>query len=94
MTSLRLALRVSAPHDESPPRTTSLRRARRVSAPHDESVPRMTSPVPTGVWALTHGTSIASDVCGGANLHVMRKQQLAAMQAARPAKSLNAGLTS
>jgi hypothetical protein len=31
---------------------------------------------------------------GGANLHVTRKQQLVAMQATRPGKSLNAGLTS
>jgi hypothetical protein len=33
-------------------------------------------------------------VWGGANLHVTRKQQLAAMQATRPGKSLNASLTS
>jgi hypothetical protein len=37
--------------------------------------------------------SIATDACGGTNLHVMREQQLAAMQAACPDKSLNAGLT-
>jgi hypothetical protein len=36
----------------------------------------------------------ATNARGGANLHVTRKQQLAAMQAARPGKSLNAGLTS
>jgi hypothetical protein len=48
---------------------------------------------PTGAWAQTHGTSIATDACGGTNLHVMQEQQLAAMQAARPDKSLNAGLT-
>jgi hypothetical protein len=40
-----------------------------------------------------HGTSIATDVCGGTNLHVMQEQQLVAMQAARPDKSHNAGLT-
>jgi hypothetical protein len=40
-----------------------------------------------------HNMSIATDVCGGTNLHVMREQQLAAMQAACPGKSLNAGLT-
>jgi hypothetical protein len=74
--------------------TTSLRLARQVCASHDKSPPRTTSPVLTGVWAQTHGTSIATDACGGTNLYVMRVQQLAAMQAARLAKSLNAGLTS
>jgi hypothetical protein len=62
--------------------------------PHDKSPPRTTSPLPTGVWAQTHGSSIITDACGGTNLHVMQMQQLAAMQAARPAKSLNVGLTS
>jgi hypothetical protein len=46
--------------------------------------------VPTGVWAQTHCISIATDACGGTNLHVMQVQQLAA----RPEKSLNASLTS
>jgi hypothetical protein len=41
-----------------------------------------------------HGTSVATNARGGTNLHVMQVQQLAAMQAARPTKSLNAGLTS
>jgi hypothetical protein len=40
-----------------------------------------------------HGTVIATDACGGTNLHVMQEQQLAAMQAAYSGKSLNAGLT-
>jgi hypothetical protein len=57
----------------------------------------MTSPAPTIVWAQTHGASIATDTCGGTNLHVTQEQQLAAMQAAMqaacPGKSLNAGLT-
>jgi hypothetical protein len=42
------------------------------------------------MWAQTHGASFTTNTCGGANLHVMQVQQLAA----RPAKSLNAGLTS
>jgi hypothetical protein len=41
-----------------------------------------------------HGASIATDACRGMNLHVMQVHELAAMQEARPAKSLNAGLTS
>jgi hypothetical protein len=41
-----------------------------------------------------HGSIFATDTRGETNLHVMQVQQLAAMQAARPAKSLNAGLTS
>jgi hypothetical protein len=65
-----------------------------VSASHDESPPHTTSLVPTSVWTQTHGTSIATDACGGTNLHVMQVQELATMQAARPTKSLNAGLTS
>jgi hypothetical protein len=85
---------VSASHEKSSPRTTSLHLARQVSAPHDKSSPRTTSPVPTGVWAQTHGSSIAINACRGTNLHIIQVQQLAAMQAARPAKSLNAGLTS
>jgi hypothetical protein len=68
-------------HDKSLPRTTSLRLARQVQAP-------------TSTWARAHYSGGATDARGGANLHVTRKQQLAAMQAARPGKSLNAGLTS
>jgi hypothetical protein len=71
---------VSTSHDKSLPHTRSLRLARGVSAP-------------TGTWAQTHGTSIATDACGGTNLHVMQGQQLAAMQTACPGRSLNAGLT-
>jgi hypothetical protein len=68
-------------HDKSPPRTTSLRLARQVQAP-------------TGMWAQAHYSGSATDARGGANLHITRKQQLTAMQAAHPDKSLNAGLTS
>jgi hypothetical protein len=68
-------------HEKSLPRTTSLHLARQVQAP-------------TGTWARAHYSGGVTDVWGGANLHVTRKQQLAAMQAARPGKSLNAGLTS
>jgi hypothetical protein len=63
--------------DKSLPRTTSLRLARQVQAP-------------TSTWARAHYSGGATDARGGANLHVTRKQQLAAMQAARPGKSLNA----
>jgi hypothetical protein len=86
-TSLRLTRQVSASHNKSRPRTTSLRLAQGVSASHEKSGP-------TDTWAQTHGTSIATDACGGTNLHVMREQQLAAMQATYSGKSLNAGLTS
>jgi hypothetical protein len=68
-------------HDKSPPRTTSLRPARQVQAL-------------TGSWARAHYSADATDAWGGANLHVMQKQQLATMQATRHGKSLNAGLTS
>jgi hypothetical protein len=64
-----------------------------VSASHDKSPPRTISPAPTSVWAQTHGTGIAIDACGGTNLHVTWEQQLVAMQAAYPGKSLNTGLT-
>jgi hypothetical protein len=68
-------------HDKSPPRTTSLCLTRQVQAP-------------TGMWARAHYSGGTTDVRGGANLHVTRKQQVASMQAARPSKSLNACLTS
>jgi hypothetical protein len=68
-------------HDKSPPRVTSLRLARQVQAP-------------TSTWARAHYSGDATDAWGGANLHVTRKQQLAAMQATCPDKSLNVGLTS
>jgi hypothetical protein len=64
------------------------------SALHDKSTPGTTSPTPTSAWAQTHGSGIATDAHGGANLHITREQQLAAMQTTCPGKSLNAGLTS
>jgi hypothetical protein len=45
-------------------------------------------------WAQTHNSGVTTDAHEGANLHVTQKQQLAAMQATCPGKSLNAGLTS
>jgi hypothetical protein len=48
----------------------------------------------TSTWARAHYSGGVTDARGGANLHVTRKQQLAAMQVIRPGKSLNAGLTS
>jgi hypothetical protein len=42
----------------------------------------------------THNSGVTTDAHEGANLHVMRKQQLAAMHATCPGKSLNAALTS
>jgi hypothetical protein len=71
----------------------SLGLAREVSASHEESPPHTRSPAPTSAWAQTHSASIATDACGGTNLHVTQEQQLAAMQAAYPGKSLNVGLT-
>jgi hypothetical protein len=68
-------------HDKSLPCTTSLRLARQVQAP-------------TSTWARAHYSGDSTDAWGGVNLHVTRKQQLAAMQATCPRKSLNAGLTS
>jgi hypothetical protein len=67
---------------------------RQVSASHEKSPPRTTSPSPAGTWAQTHSASTTTDACGGTIPHVMQVQQLAAMQAARPNKRLNAGLTS
>jgi hypothetical protein len=61
---------------------------------HDKSPPSTRSPAPTGTWAQAPGTGIAPDACGGANLHVTKGQQLAAMQEACPDRSLNEGLTS
>jgi hypothetical protein len=60
---------------------TSLRLARQVQAP-------------AGTWARAHYSGNATNTRGGENLHVTRKQQLTAMQEARPGRSLNAGLTS
>jgi hypothetical protein len=68
-------------HDKSPPRTISLRLARQVRL-------RLVC------GAQTHDSCIVTDTHEGANLHVTWKQQLAAMQATCPGKSLNAGLTS
>jgi hypothetical protein len=92
-TSFPLEEPISASHDKSLPRTRSLRLARQVSAPHEKSPPRTTSTAPTNTWAQTHDMDVATDACGETNLHVTQKQQLAAMQAACPGKSLNAGLT-
>jgi hypothetical protein len=78
---------VSASHDKSLPRTTSLHLARQVSTSHDKFDS-------TSAWAQMHGASIATDACGEMNLHVTRELQLAAMHAAKPGKSFNAGLTS
>jgi hypothetical protein len=73
---------------------TSFPLEEQVYASHDQSPPRTTSPAPTSAWAQTHDSGIATDAYEGANLHVMREQQLAAMQTTRPSKSLNVGLTS
>jgi hypothetical protein len=59
-----------------------------LEGPHDNSPPRTTSPFPTGAWAQTHNTNTTTDEYGGANVHVMQIQQLAAMQAARPTRAL------
>jgi hypothetical protein len=75
----------SSPLEESP---------RQVSAPDEKSLPRTTSPAPAGTWAQTHSASTTTNARGGTIPHVMQVQQLAAMQAAHPNKSLNAGLTS
>jgi hypothetical protein len=74
--------------DQFPTRGTRLRLG------HDKSPPRTTSPAPTSTWGQTHNSGVATDAHEWANLHVTRKQQLAAMQATCPSKSLNAGLTS
>jgi hypothetical protein len=66
---------------------------RQVSVSHDKSPPRMRSPAPAGAWAQTHSASASTDVRGGTVPHATQIQQLAAMQAARPDKGLNAGLT-
>jgi hypothetical protein len=63
-------------------------------ASHDKSPPRTTSLLQLVRGAQTHDSGVTTDVHEGANPHVMRKQQLAAMQATCPGKSLNAGLTS
>jgi hypothetical protein len=42
---------------------------------------------------MARDTSTTTDARGGTILHVMQVQQLAAMQAAHPNKSLNVGLT-
>jgi hypothetical protein len=80
--------------DQFPTRGTSLRLTQQVSALHDKSPPRTTSPASTSAWGPDAKLGLATDMHEGANLHVMRKQQLAAMQATSPSKSLNAGLTS
>jgi hypothetical protein len=85
------------PRDNSPPRTTSLFLARQISALHDKSLPRTTNlrlQLVRGPQCAAQGPSTTTDERGGAIPHVMQVQQLAAMQAAHPDKSLNAGLTS
>jgi hypothetical protein len=67
--------------DQLPTRGTRLRLARQVRL-------RLVG------GAQAHNLSVATDAHEGANLHVTQKQQLAAMQATCPGKSLNAGLTS
>jgi hypothetical protein len=67
--------------------------------PHDKSLPRTTTlwlQLVRGPWsaARAQGASTTTDARGGTIPHVMQVQQLAAMQAAHPDKSLNAGLTS
>jgi hypothetical protein len=65
-----------------------------VPASHDKSLPGTKSLAPTDAWAQTHDSNIATDAHEGANLHIVRKQQLAVMQTTCPGKSPNAGLTS
>jgi hypothetical protein len=79
---------VSASHEKSPSRTKSLRLARQVSTSHDKSPPRITRPAPTSAWVQTHGSGEATNACREANLHIMREQQLAAMQTTYPGRSL------
>jgi hypothetical protein len=67
-------------HDKSPPRTTSPHLARQVRL---RLVRR----------AQMHNSGANTDTHEGANLHITRRQQLAAMQATSPGKSLNACLT-
>jgi hypothetical protein len=64
-----------ASRDKSPSRTISLRLARQVQL-------RLVR------GAQTHNSGVATDAHEGANLHVTRRQQLAAMQATCPDKSL------
>jgi hypothetical protein len=78
-TSFHLARQVSVSYDKSPPRMTSLCSTRLSS---------------TSAWAQRHGSGEATDACREGNLHVTREQQLAAMQATCPGRSLNASLTS
>jgi hypothetical protein len=66
---------------------------REVSASHKKSPPHTRSSAPTGTWAQTRGISTPTDARGRMILHFLRVQQLAAIQAARPDKSLNVVLT-
>jgi hypothetical protein len=59
---------------------------RQVSASHDNPL------APAGTWAMARDTSTTTDARGGMIPHAMQVQQLAAMQAANPDKSLNVGL--
>jgi hypothetical protein len=91
MTSLCLTRQVPASHDKSPPRMRSLRLSRQVSASHDKfgSDWRVG---PDAQQKLT-ARSTTTDARGGKIPHALQVQQLAAMQAAHPDKSLNSGLT-
>jgi hypothetical protein len=77
------------PHERDP-RTTSLRLARQVSASCE------LLPTPTGAWAMTRGASLRHGRlhrnAWGNDSRAVQMPQLAAMQAAGPDKSLNAGL--
>jgi hypothetical protein len=74
---------VSALHNKFPPHTTSLRLAR------EDRLRLARGP---GHTTKAHGVSTTTDVHGGTTPHAMKVQQLAAMQAAHPDRSLNAGL--
>jgi hypothetical protein len=75
-----LLQQVSAPHEESPPRTRSLRLARQVSVPHEESPPRLQQPVcsheqfpsptktrPTRTWRHLDARASLNDTWGASS---------------------------
>jgi hypothetical protein len=70
---------------------------RRGSGPrdvHTTSASHDLPSAPTDAWAMAQSASTTTDTCGGTIPHAMQIQQLAAMQAVDPGKSLNAGLNS
>jgi hypothetical protein len=69
----------------------SIRLAREVSASHDKSGSDWC--VGSGRTTQAQGASTTIDAWGGTIPHDIQVKQLAAMQAAHPDKSLNAGLT-